>query len=44
MYREATRANESFAIGFFQEGVSNFHAGEFQNAIDNFDDALDVIS
>jgi tetratricopeptide (TPR) repeat protein len=43
MYIEATKLDQYLAIAYFQEGVSNFLLGEFEEALGNFNDALLVI-
>jgi hypothetical protein len=40
MYVEATKLDQYLAIAYFQEGVSNFLLGEFEEALGNFNDAL----
>lgn len=43
MYVEATKLDQYLAVAYFQEGVSNFLLGEFEEALANFNDALLVI-
>lgn len=43
MYIEATKLDQYLAIAYFQEGVSNFLLGDFEEALGNFNDALLVI-
>ena len=40
MYNEATKLDQYLAVAYFQEGVSNFLLGEFEEALGNFNDAL----
>jgi hypothetical protein len=40
MFVEATKLDQYLAIAYFQEGVSNFLLGEFDEALGNFNDAL----
>ena len=40
MYIEATKLDQYLAIAYFQEGVSNFLLGAFEEALGNFNDAL----
>lgn len=40
MYIEATKLDQYLAVAYFQEGVSNFLLGEFEEALGNFNDAL----
>lgn len=40
MFVEATKLDQYLAIAYFQEGVSNFLLGEFEEALGNFNDAL----
>jgi hypothetical protein len=40
MYVEATKLDQYLAIAYFQEGVSNFLLGDFEEALGNFNDAL----
>ena len=44
MYIEATKLDQYLAIAYFQEGVSNFLLGDFEEALANFNDALLVCS
>ena len=44
MYIEATKLDQYLAVAYFQEGVSNFLLGEFEEALGNFNDALLVFS
>ena len=44
MYIEATKLDQYLAVAYFQEGVSNFLLGEFEEALGNFNDALLVYS
>jgi len=43
MYVEATKLDQYLAVAYFQEGVSNFLLGEFEEALGNFNDALLVV-
>ena len=40
MYIEATKLDQYLAVAYFQEGVSNFLLGDFEEALGNFNDAL----
>lgn len=39
-YIDALRADQYFAVGYFQKGVSNFLLGNFEDALEDFNDAL----
>lgn len=39
-YQRATALDQYFAVAYFQQGVSNFLMGEFEEALANFNDAL----
>ncbi|CAG9993603.1 unnamed protein product [Clonostachys byssicola] len=39
-YQRATRLDQYFAIAYFQQGVSNFLLGDFEEALVNFNDTL----
>ena len=39
-YNRATSLDQYFAIAYFQQGVSNFLLGDFEEALANFNDAL----
>lgn len=40
MFNEATKLDQYLAVAYFQEGVSNFLLGEYEEALGNFNDAL----
>lgn len=39
-YQQAVRLDQYLAIAYFQEGVSNFLLGDFEEALANFNDTL----
>lgn len=39
-YQRATALDQYFAVAYFQQGVSNFLMGDFEEALANFNDAL----
>ncbi|KAI9798933.1 MAG: hypothetical protein M1825_004946 [Sarcosagium campestre] len=39
-YQKATRLDQYFALSYFQQGVSNFLIGDFEEALANFNDTL----
>lgn len=39
-YQRAVKLDQYLAIAYFQEGVSNFLLGDFEEALANFNDAL----
>lgn len=39
-YQRAVRLDVYFAVAYFQQGVSNFLLGDFEEALANFNDAL----
>ncbi|KAI9732641.1 MAG: hypothetical protein M1834_003977 [Cirrosporium novae-zelandiae] len=39
-YQRAVRLDQYFAVAYFQEGVSNFLLGDFEEALANFNDTL----
>jgi hypothetical protein len=43
MFSEATKLDQYLAVAYFQEGVSNFLLGEYEEALGNFNDALLVM-
>jgi hypothetical protein len=42
MFIKATSYDQYLAVAYFQEGVSNFLLGKFEDASENFNDALMV--
>jgi tetratricopeptide (TPR) repeat protein len=43
-FDEAEKLDRYFAVSYFQHGVSNFLLGNFEEALENFNDALLVCS
>jgi len=43
MFIKATSYDQYLAVAYFQEGVSNFLLGKFEEASENFNDALMVL-
>ena len=39
-YQRATQLDQYLAVAYFQEGVSNFLVGDFEEALANFNDTL----
>lgn len=39
-YQRATALDQYFAVAYFQQGVSNFLIGDFEEALENFNNAL----
>lgn len=39
-YRRAVRLDQYLAVAYFQQGVSNFLVGDFEEALANFNDTL----
>lgn len=39
-YQRATRLDQYLAVAYFQQGVSNFLVGDFEEALANFNDTL----
>ncbi|KAI9791032.1 MAG: hypothetical protein M1833_001723, partial [Piccolia ochrophora] len=39
-YQKAVRLDQYFAVAYFQQGVSNFLVGDFEEALANFNDTL----
>jgi tetratricopeptide (TPR) repeat protein len=42
-FRAATELDQYLAIAYFQAGVSNFLLGEFQQALEDFEDAFQFL-